>query len=222
MDALPFVPAALLAAAAFAGWRRTRVVEALALAALVSAVALAAVLSRPARRRRRWWASTVIGLSARRDVVGVTLLLLITFVGWIVVRFTATYLDREPRAGVFMRWLCLTLASVMAMASRVTSSSLSSRGSRAASRSIACCCSTPAGGRAARGAQEVHTAARAADAALIAAAAAHGPRLWHNRYRDDPCPRPGGIAPAPGGAAAGLPRGRGDPHSRRSSRCMAG
>ncbi|MBY0520511.1 MAG: oxidoreductase [Sphingomonas sp.] len=57
--------------------------------------------------------SSGVGLSARLDVVSVAMLLLVTFIGWVVVRFSATYLDGEARQGSFMAWLCLTLAMVM-------------------------------------------------------------------------------------------------------------
>ena len=40
-------------------------------------------------------------------------LLLAAFIGWIVVRYSATYLDGEVRQGSFMGWLCFTLAMVM-------------------------------------------------------------------------------------------------------------
>ena len=49
----------------------------------------------------------------RLDIVSTTLLVLIAFVGWVVVRYSCTYLDREPGEARFMRWLCLTLAFVM-------------------------------------------------------------------------------------------------------------
>ncbi|NDH60324.1 MAG: oxidoreductase [Alphaproteobacteria bacterium] len=53
------------------------------------------------------------GLSIRLDDVSATMLLLVTFIGWIVVRYTGTYLDGENRQGPFTGWLCLTLAAVM-------------------------------------------------------------------------------------------------------------
>ncbi len=40
-----------------------------------------------------------VGLSVRLDAVSATILLLVTFVGWIVVRFARTYLDGEARQG---------------------------------------------------------------------------------------------------------------------------
>ena len=171
MDALAFAPAAaLLAAAAFAGSRRARLSEGLVLVALACAIALAAVLVAAGAETTPLIGIDGIGLSARRDVVGVTLLLLITFVGWIVVRFTATYLDGEPRAGVFMRWLCLTLASVMALAiagNLVLLVVAWIATSLALHRLLLFYPTRPGAQRAAR---KKFIAARAADAALIAAA----------------------------------------------------
>lgn len=53
------------------------------------------------------------GLSVRLDAVSITMLLLVTFVGWIVARYARTYLDGEARQGAFTGWLCLTLTSVL-------------------------------------------------------------------------------------------------------------
>ncbi len=54
-----------------------------------------------------------IGLSARLDAVSVTMLVLVAFVGWIVLRYSRTYLDGEARQGSFTSSLCATLASVL-------------------------------------------------------------------------------------------------------------
>jgi NAD(P)H-quinone oxidoreductase subunit 5 len=54
-----------------------------------------------------------VGLSARLDAVSAVTLLLVTFIGWVVVRYAGTYLDGEARQGPFTGWLCLTLASVV-------------------------------------------------------------------------------------------------------------
>ena len=56
-----------------------------------------------------------VGLSVRLDAVSTTMLLLVAFVGWIVVRFAATYLDGDAGQGRFMGWLCATLASVLVL-----------------------------------------------------------------------------------------------------------
>jgi NAD(P)H-quinone oxidoreductase subunit 5 len=53
------------------------------------------------------------GLSTRLDVVSVTMLLLVSFVGWVVLRYSATYLDGEPRQAAFVAWMAATLASVL-------------------------------------------------------------------------------------------------------------
>jgi len=69
--------------------------EAAALLSLALAIALALTMPPP------------------MDAVSATMLLLVSFIGWVVVRFARTYLDGEPRRGVFIGWLCLTLAAVM-------------------------------------------------------------------------------------------------------------
>lgn len=53
------------------------------------------------------------GLSSRLDAVSVTMLLLVAFIGWIVVRYARTYLDGEARQGSFIGWLCAALAAVL-------------------------------------------------------------------------------------------------------------
>ena len=54
-----------------------------------------------------------IGLSARLDAVSASMLLLVSFVGWIVLRYARTYLDGEARQGAFVGWLCAALAAVL-------------------------------------------------------------------------------------------------------------
>lgn len=54
-----------------------------------------------------------IGVSIRLDVISAAMLLLVSFIGWIVVRYSTIYLDGEARQGTFMAWLCATLAAVM-------------------------------------------------------------------------------------------------------------
>lgn len=56
-----------------------------------------------------------ISFAALFDAVTTVMVLLITLVGWVVVRYSATYLDGEPRQGAFMGWLCATLASVLTL-----------------------------------------------------------------------------------------------------------
>jgi NAD(P)H-quinone oxidoreductase subunit 5 len=52
-------------------------------------------------------------LAIHLDVISVTMLLLVSFIGWIVTRFSATYLDGEARQAAFTFWLNATLASVI-------------------------------------------------------------------------------------------------------------
>ncbi|MEO0421579.1 MAG: proton-conducting transporter membrane subunit [Pseudomonadota bacterium] len=55
----------------------------------------------------------LLGLSSRLDVVSVLMLLLVSFVGWVVLRYSRNYLDGESRQGAFTGWMCLTLAAVL-------------------------------------------------------------------------------------------------------------
>ena len=54
-----------------------------------------------------------LGVSIHLDVISVVMLLLVSFIGWVVIRYTATYLDGEARQGAFTGWLSMTLASVL-------------------------------------------------------------------------------------------------------------
>lgn len=121
MTLLMLVVPALVLAAAFLGFatpgRLGRgallAIEGLVIAALVGALGAIALLvvSGPGTSPLIGFGS--IGLSVRLDAVSATMLLLVSFVGWVVVRFAGTYLDGEARQGRFMAWLCTTLASVM-------------------------------------------------------------------------------------------------------------
>ena len=52
-----------------------------------------------------------LGFAAKLDIVSVTLLTLVSFVGWVVVRFAATYMDGEDRQGSIPGRLCMTLGT---------------------------------------------------------------------------------------------------------------
>ena len=54
-----------------------------------------------------------IGISVRLDAVSVIMLVLVSFIGWIVMRFSATYMDGEARQGAFIGWMSTALASVL-------------------------------------------------------------------------------------------------------------
>ncbi|QYE37096.1 oxidoreductase (plasmid) [Polymorphobacter sp. PAMC 29334] len=111
----------LIAAAVGAGWggrlpsSAGHIIEALLLSALTLAVAAVALLVAVGPGTSPLAGVDGFGLSIRLDVVSAVMLLLVTFVGWIVARFSLTYLDGEARQGRFMAWLCLTLASVLVL-----------------------------------------------------------------------------------------------------------
>jgi NAD(P)H-quinone oxidoreductase subunit 5 len=97
--------------------RRPRILpglaEATALAALVVAAASAGLLILHGAGDSRLIGLHGVGLSIRLDSVSAAMFLLVSFIGWVVVRYAATYLDGEARQGAFTRWLCMTLASVL-------------------------------------------------------------------------------------------------------------
>jgi NAD(P)H-quinone oxidoreductase subunit 5 len=81
-----------------------RIAEAAALGALVVAVAsLGLLVMRGAGD----------GLMTRLDAISITMLLLVAFIGWVVVRYSRTYLDGEMRADAFSVWLLGVLAAVL-------------------------------------------------------------------------------------------------------------
>ncbi len=121
IEFLPFAaPLALLACAAVGfvnPGRRPRILprlsEASALAALLVAAVSAGWLILHGAGDSRLIGLYGVGLSIRLDAVSVVMALLVMFIGWVVVRYTATYLDGEACQGAFTSWLCLTLASVL-------------------------------------------------------------------------------------------------------------
>ena len=56
-----------------------------------------------------------LALTARVDAVAAVVLMLVTFIGFIVVRYSDSYLRAEPRQSRFIGWLCATLASVIVL-----------------------------------------------------------------------------------------------------------
>lgn len=121
MTFLPFAAAAMLfLAAAIAFCRPARIsvlllklIEALALLSISAALGAIGALLVSGATTTLSLGSRGGGPSVRLDVVSATMLLLVTFIGWIVVRFSRTYLDGEVRQGAFMGWLCTTLAMVV-------------------------------------------------------------------------------------------------------------
>ncbi len=127
---VPFVaPLALLVCAAF-GFRNPglrpgklpRFAEVAALIAFVVALLSLYLLVKHGAQTSPLVGIVGLGCSIRLDIVSATMLLLVSFIGWIVIRYSATYLDGEPRQGSFTGWLCMTLATVMLL---VTAGNLS-------------------------------------------------------------------------------------------------
>jgi len=93
--------------------RAPKLAEGAALLALCAALACLAslILAGPGTSPLLGVASA--GFSVRLDAVSVTMLVLVTFIGWVVIRYAATYLDGEDRQGPFTGWLCATLVAVL-------------------------------------------------------------------------------------------------------------
>lgn len=49
----------------------------------------------------------------RLDWISVSMVALVAFIGWVVLRYARVYLDGEARQGAFTGWLCATLAMVL-------------------------------------------------------------------------------------------------------------
>ncbi|MGD9400581.1 MAG: proton-conducting transporter membrane subunit [Methyloceanibacter sp.] len=52
-------------------------------------------------------------LALRADIISVTMVLLVSFIGWVVLRYSRTYLDGEEREGAFHGLMLATLAAVL-------------------------------------------------------------------------------------------------------------
>ncbi len=107
--ALVIAPAALslLAAvttsstgAASPSWKIARATSSASLA-LAAAALLALFITQPA-----------IGFGLRTDLLGGLVMLLVTFVGWVIVRYSQPYLTGEAHELHYVRWLMATLAAV--------------------------------------------------------------------------------------------------------------
>jgi NAD(P)H-quinone oxidoreductase subunit 5 len=90
-----------------------------AIAAAALAFALAAVASLGAALigtgRTPLLGGSGLGLSLQLDALGAILIVLVSFVGLVVVRYSRNYLDGDPGQVRFTRWLLLTLAAVLTL-----------------------------------------------------------------------------------------------------------
>ncbi len=118
---LPYLAPAMLVCAAFIAFagpgfrpRRTlAIVETAAVAAMAVAIAAAVACTLHGAQTSPLIGFGGVGFAVRLDAVSVVMLLLVSFVGWVVLRYSATYLDGEARQGAFMGWMALVLAAVM-------------------------------------------------------------------------------------------------------------
>ncbi|MEQ9246652.1 MAG: proton-conducting transporter membrane subunit [Nitratireductor sp.] len=90
-----------------------KLMEAAALIALAAAIASAALLIWKGPGTSPLLGAGGIGLSTRLDVMSATMLILVAFVGWVVLRYSTSYLDGEARQGAFLGWMAATLAAVL-------------------------------------------------------------------------------------------------------------
>lgn len=122
---IPYLSVAILLGAAAIGFlgpqMRPRVTLIIAEIATLLAVALvivaAVALNREGAQTAILFDVSGLGLSVRLDLLSVAMLALVGVLGWVITRFSGTYLDGEPAQGAFMGWLMLTLASVTALVS---------------------------------------------------------------------------------------------------------
>ncbi|MHA7872722.1 MAG: proton-conducting transporter transmembrane domain-containing protein, partial [Hyphococcus sp.] len=115
LSALPvFAMLLLLGAAALGGSagpaRARRLAEGGAAAALA-----AAALAGLGLAANGFAADSAIGGLFRIDALSAVMFVLVSFVGFVVARFSGNYLDGDPRQPVFLARLCLTLAAVTAL-----------------------------------------------------------------------------------------------------------
>ena len=130
-------------------------------------------------------------LALRLDAVSVSMALLVSFVGWIVVRYARSYLDGEAREGRFHGLMLATLAAVLVLVQAGSLRCSSRASSPSASCCASCCCSTPSGAEAQRAAAKFSLVWGAGDVALIIAAVLIGtsfgtgePRRHRRRCRE--------------------------------------
>ncbi len=118
--AIPVLPllAGLLARVGGAPARTARWVAAAAgVSALLAAVAaLALITSGPLTVRwTPWGAASAWTLSLRLDAISAVMAVLVSFLGWVVLRFSRNYLAGDAGQVRFFSWMSLTLASVLAV-----------------------------------------------------------------------------------------------------------
>jgi NAD(P)H-quinone oxidoreductase subunit 5 len=94
------VPSLYLMAAVLASWRRARIATMLAVVLAAISSALLAV------------SGSMVIFGLRADALGAIVLLLVSFIGWVITRYSQTYMDGDVGQAHYARWLMATLAAV--------------------------------------------------------------------------------------------------------------
>ena len=94
------VPALYVVTALLASWRVARFVSALAVGFSAASLALLAV------------GGPLIVYGLRADALGCIVLLLVCFIGWVITRYSQTYMGGDAGQTRYARWLMATLAAV--------------------------------------------------------------------------------------------------------------
>ncbi|WP_316174970.1 MULTISPECIES: NADH-quinone oxidoreductase subunit L [unclassified Bradyrhizobium] len=117
LAALAPLTLAVVALAGTGGSARTVARNAIATAALAFALATLASLGAAVMGAGRTplLGGYGLGLSLQLDTLGAILIMLVSFIGFVVVRYSRNYLDGDPGQVRFTRWLLLTLAAVLTL-----------------------------------------------------------------------------------------------------------
>lgn len=121
IHALPLLAPLLLAGASYYAFQAPglrprlaiRVAEFAALGSILVAVLSAIVLFLQGPGTSPAIGYSYFALASRLDLVSIVMLLLVSFIGWVVLRYAGTFLDGEARQGPFTGWMTATLAAVL-------------------------------------------------------------------------------------------------------------
>ncbi|MBV9655017.1 MAG: oxidoreductase [Acetobacteraceae bacterium] len=93
-----------------------RIAGATSLATLAVALVIVVAVCRNGQMRTLPIEAWGVGVAVYLDAVSATMFCLVAFIGVIVMRYSATYMDGDPRQVLFVRLLCLTLSAVLMLA----------------------------------------------------------------------------------------------------------
>ncbi|PVE56794.1 proton-conducting transporter membrane subunit [Rhizobium rhizogenes] len=119
--ALPLLAPLLLAYASHSAFKAPglrpraaiRLAELAALASILVALLSSLVLALYGPGTSPMIGYSYVALASRLDLVSLVMLLLVSFIGWVVLRYAGTFLDGEARQGPFTGWMTATLAAVL-------------------------------------------------------------------------------------------------------------